>query len=178
MFQTHTIRVFFSVLFSLSLLFGCGTPSDGQREEKTAPATATSNNKPDHENNSSAEDDVLFLVGSYVDNYGTEHTITQQSWTQGTSIFAIKEFSNTEKYVITQNDANNEYNPEKWSRFDWTIKDNTTWYCQTSYDSVTQEEAMALTPADATDPTSAGCSGFSWSKLIPEQGESWRWVAI
>ena len=153
------------------MLFGCGSAADEQQEEENPSASAeTSINQPNQQNNSSAENDVLFLIGSYVDNYDTEHTITQQSWTQGNSIFAIKMFSNTEKYVITQNDANNEYNPEQWSRFDWTIKDDTTWFCQTSYDSVTQEDAIGVTPADAADPTSTGCSGFSWSKLIPKEG--------
>jgi hypothetical protein len=115
----------------------------------------------------------LDIAGSYTDPY-TAHEITDETWTQvsdmGTSVFEISQFSNEDGYLIAQNGAVNSYKPGSWSRFDWTEKDGSLWYCQTVYDAETEQDALDAEPADDSDPASGGCGedNFPWSKLKPE----------
>jgi len=117
----------------------------------------------------------LEIAGTYSDDFQGSHQITGDSWTQvyesGTSVFNISQFSNEEGYLIAQNDADNEFNPELWSRFDWTEKDGTLWYCQSVYDAESEQEALDADPADDSDPANSGCGGFAWSELKPPSYE-------
>ena len=107
----------------------------------------------------------LAIQGQYVDVYETSHEITESTWTQGESVFQISQFSNDTKMVIAQNDSGNEYNPNLWSRFDWTENADGLWYCQTAYDAATEEDAMNTAAADPSDPATTGCSSFPWTML-------------
>ena len=114
---------------------------------------------------------VFDLVGEYIDNYDTRHTITYNSWTQGmgdtASLFHISQYDNDAMWMVAQNDSENAWSADLWSRFDWTWHEGELWYCQTTYDAATEDDALAATAADATDPAAGGCNGFSWSKLMP-----------
>jgi hypothetical protein len=107
----------------------------------------------------------LSIQGEYVDNYGTDHMITQSTWVSGSSMFAITYVSNEDQMLVAQNDSGNGYYPDLWSRFDWTENEDGLWYCQTAYGAESEEAAMNTEAADASDPANSGCSGFSWSKL-------------
>jgi hypothetical protein len=108
------------------------------------------------------------IVGSYTDTYGTSHTITESMWTQnmdgGVSVFHITQYSNDERFLVAQADPANAYNPNLWSRFDWTEKEDKLYYCQSIYDASTEDAALKAKPADSTD-LDKGCAGFSWSEL-------------
>ncbi len=110
------------------------------------------------------------LVGSYTDDYDGGHIITNQSWTMsgfGASTFELMEFSNQDGWILAQNGADNDYNPGRFSRFDWTTDEqDSLWYCQTAYDAETLEDARAAQPADRED-LDTGCGGFAWSRLQP-----------
>ncbi|RME27384.1 MAG: hypothetical protein D6806_04725 [Deltaproteobacteria bacterium] len=117
--------------------------------------------------------DKLEIAGTYTDDWQTTHTVTETTWTMhaegmSDSVFHIVAYDNDADYLVAQNDSNNEYNPDKWSRFDWTEKDGALYYCQAAFDADTQEAATANTSADRNDLES-GCGGFSWSKLTPAQ---------
>lgn len=108
----------------------------------------------------------LAIQGQYVDSFGNNHEITQDTWTNGDSTFAITQFSNDTQMVIAQNGSANEYNPDQWSRFDWTENADGLWYCQSAYGADTEEAAMNTAAADATDPATTGCGGtFEWTKM-------------
>ncbi len=99
-----------------------------------------------------------------MDEWDGSHTVHAWKWTSASSSFHITQYSNTESYALAQNDALNEWNPELWSRFDWTWDtEGALYYCQSAYAAETEEEAIAAA-ADNQDLV-AGCSGFSWSKL-------------
>jgi hypothetical protein len=118
----------------------------------------------------------LEIIGSYVDDYGFDHEITQTEWETMGSVFHITQFSNADDYAVAQNDAANAYNPNLWSRFDWTRDANgDLFYCQISYDAATEAAALAATGADRGD-LSAGCSGFAWSKLSEPLEIRGNWV--
>lgn len=110
--------------------------------------------------------ETLEIVGDYVDDFMTEHSITESNWAFSGSIFAIAEFDNDAMYVIAQNGPDNMYNPDLWSRFDWAWDGEQLYYCQSVYDGPTVEDARAG-GADASD-LAMGCGGFAWSMLTPQ----------
>ena len=106
----------------------------------------------------------LELIGDWVDDFGGTHSITAETWTMGDSVFAITQFDNDASWLVAQNDANNPFNPDLWSRMDWSADGADYWFCQTVFDGADEAAALGATPADSSD-LSAGCGGFSWSLL-------------
>jgi hypothetical protein len=112
-------------------------------------------------------EDTLSIVGDYIDDFMTEHSITETQWSFAGSVFAIVEYDNDGMYIIAQNDEANEYFPGLWSRFDWTWDGEQLYYCQHVYDGMNIEDARASS-ADPNDlATGCGADGFSWSMLNP-----------
>ncbi len=114
---------------------------------------------------------AIEIGGVNVDEWATEHTITDYAWTQtssfGSSIYNITQFDNAGNWVIAQNDASNSLNPSLWSRLDWTWYMDAWYVCQTVYGAATEQSALDTPAADSTDPTTGGCGGFTWSLLTP-----------
>ncbi len=111
----------------------------------------------------------LEIIGSYVDNYGGDHEITQIGWSMVIGVyellFHITYIDNQSQFLVAHNDGNNEFSPNLWSRFDWTRHAGSLWYCQIAFDVANESDARAATGADRTDPTTGGCGGGSWSRL-------------
>jgi hypothetical protein len=118
------------------------------------------------------------LAGEWMDNYGMNHSLTSDQWTQWiagypeyTYRFDLSQTSNEEGWVTAENHADNPTGAGEWSRFDWTWFDAgdglELWYCQTVFDADTEEDALAAGRADASDPANGGCGGNAWSKLTP-----------
>ena len=113
--------------------------------------------------------DELSIVGTWDDGYGGTYEITSETITNWGSVYHITQYSNDGMYIIAENDENNGYNPSLWSRFDWTLDAESNLYlCQTAYDAASEEDALAVEAADATDPVNSGCGGFSWSALTAQ----------
>jgi hypothetical protein len=108
--------------------------------------------------------DALEIAGTYVDNWGMDHEVTQTTWTTMGSSFAIAQYSNAEDWLVAHNAASNAYNPDLWSRFDWTVASDTLYYCQTAFDAADEAAALATAPADRAD-LETGCGGYGWSRL-------------
>lgn len=111
--------------------------------------------------------EYLEIAGEYSDNYGGEQIIGSSIWNQGAMMgkFNISSWDNNSNFLVAQNDSSNGFNPDKYSRFDWTFDGTDIYFCQTVYDKETAQDAIDATPANSTD-LDAGCSGFSWNKLI------------
>ena len=106
----------------------------------------------------------IAVAGTWSDNWGGEHTITNDAWVSGGSSFALSAYDNDLGYAIAQNGSENAWSPNLWSRFDWGWQDGELLYCQTAYDAATEADALATPAADLTNPA-GGCNGFSWSVL-------------
>jgi len=107
---------------------------------------------------------ALEIEGEWTDNWGSAHDISQTVWSTMGSDFFISQYSNVEAFLLAQNDSANEYNPDLWSRFDWFYdSDGELLYCQSTYDAVDEDAALAAS-ADRAD-IDAGCGGFAWSVL-------------
>ncbi|MFT4979505.1 MAG: hypothetical protein ACI8S6_005416, partial [Myxococcota bacterium] len=108
----------------------------------------------------------LSINGTWTDGWGGGHIVTAWAWTSGESGYSITESSDDEGWIVAQNGTDNSWNPELWSRFDWTWHtDGTLYFCQTAYAAATEADARATPAADATDPTASGCGSFSWTSL-------------
>ena len=69
------------------------------------------------------------------------------------------------QYVIAQNSPDDLYNPDLWSKYNWTVDaEGIIYYCQITFGEATEDDALAVADADAGD-LAAGCSGFGWSAL-------------
>lgn len=112
---------------------------------------------------------ALEIIGNYVDNYDTSHTITETTWSDSwDNSFAITQYDNDANWLIAQNASTNSYNPDLWSTFQWTNNEaGTLFYCQSVFDAATEEDAKANASADGSD-LDTGCAGFAWSTLTPE----------
>ena len=110
--------------------------------------------------------EILGEHQSGTDPYITDHVISFTKWDQGEMMgaFNFKARYNSQKLAIAQNDSGNGYNPDKWSRFDWTVSEGKTYFCQTVYDAARFEDAYSAIPADSGD-LSTGCGGFGWSEF-------------
>ncbi len=109
------------------------------------------------------------LEGTWTDGFGGGHTITESTWTENgtgyTNIFHIQTLDNDAMYLTAQNDSSNGYNPDLFSKFNWTMDDDGAYhFCQAAYDAASETAAMDATDADDSD-LAAGCGGFGWSSL-------------
>ncbi len=140
----------------LPLLVACSTaPTDtGDTGEDTDTGGDTDTGEPA----------PIVVAGSWVDNWGGSHLVDSTSWQNDGSVYAITQYDNTMGYAIAQNGADNAWNPNLWSRFDWGWVEGELIYCQTAYAAATEGEAMGTPPADLSSPGS-GCGGYSWSVL-------------
>ncbi len=114
---------------------------------------------------------TLEIAGTYGDDFGGTHEITQTTWTTsgyGTSIFHIAVYDNNRDFLAAQNDGGNEWSPGLFSRFDWNSVQNVLYFCQTVFSAETLAEAEAADITDRSDPANGGCGGFPWSKLSPQ----------
>ena len=187
----------------LFLLFACGEKEedtgidvdDTGVEDTDTEDTSDTEDTEDTEDTSDTEDtedthtdpEELAYIGTYTDSWGGEQTIAADTWTSGSLLFHISQFSNNDGFIIAQNDseARSQYCSDwtlytqedceaagetwtdladKWSRFDIASDaDGGLHYCQITYDAETEEDAMAVS-ADAND-LAAGCNGFGWSEI-------------
>ncbi|MBI4817846.1 MAG: hypothetical protein HY791_16415 [Deltaproteobacteria bacterium] len=111
----------------------------------------------------------LEIEGRYTDGFGGHHVFTSTSWWNDGSSYAITQYSNADDSFVAQNAADHPFNPNKWSRVDWTTAASVLYYCQSAYDAADEAAALATARPPATDPATSGCGGaFPWSALTPD----------
>ena len=73
--------------------------------------------------------------------------------------------------AVVQLPEDDEFNPNKYSRYVWTEPTNESfYYCTVDFGLETLDEAlMSTTQADPSDPETGGCGGFAWTKLVRAQ---------
>lgn len=110
----------------------------------------------------------LEIAGDYTDEWGSAHTITEETWrVDWPAEFHVVSYDNHEGVVIAHNDADNAFNPDQFSRLDWTFVDGDLFYCQTAYDAASAEDAQGTARADESDPAAGGCGPGPWTNLTP-----------
>ena len=185
---------FLTLLLTVGLVAGCGNPSDdddsaaGDDDDSTAGDDDDSTAGDDDDSTAGDDDDSaagddddsaagddddsaadsLEIIGVWDTSLGPQ-TITESTWSSGSSIWHISQYDNAADYLVAQNDANNAWSASLWSRFDWHWDSSgQLWYCQTCYNCADEAAALATAAADSSDPATAGCSTFPWSSLTPQ----------
>lgn len=127
----------------------------------------------DSSDQSDESDQILKIIGKYSDSWGGAHIISNTVWDQGGMMgrFNIIHFDNESEFIIAQNDSNNEFSADLWSRMDWTYSASELYFCQIVFDAETEQAALEADSADRED-MDGGCNGFGWTKLdeVVEEG--------
>ncbi len=114
------------------------------------------------------------LAGTWVDTFGTTHTITEDAWVQTAmgqdSTFDFVAIDTDLRQILAQNSPANPFNPSLFSRFDWVVDGEDIFVCQAAFDAASAQDAAAVAPSDDSDPLNGGCGGmFPWTQLLPEE---------
>lgn len=106
------------------------------------------------------------LIGEYDNDFGGEEIITAHAWNEST----IAAYDNDGNEVYLQLPADDTYNPSKFTKVVYTEPvAGAFYYCWVAYGLETLAAAQASTAtADATDPATSGCAGFSWTRATPQ----------
>ena len=144
-----------------------GTDVEDTDTEETEETEETEDTENTDDTEDTAPPETLDLIGTYTDSWGGTQTVTDDTWSTGSgSLYHISQFDNDAGSIVAQNDSGNSYNPDLFSKFEWTMDNDGLYYCQSAYNAATEEDAMNAA-ADATDLTT-GCGGFGWSSLTAE----------
>jgi hypothetical protein len=107
----------------------------------------------------------LPISGRWVDEYTGTHVIDAWRWTTEYGVYHVGERDSVMGWLVAQNDANNSYNPDLWSKFEWTYDlSGVLYYCQSAYDQPDEASAVSAPNADMNDLVT-GCFGFSWTSM-------------
>lgn len=112
-----------------------------------------------------------FLVGVWEDDYGSQHTVTEQAWTHHpASRYDIIAWYPAQQFLIARNAENNPGEAGLYTRIDWMpladILPYTWAFCLSTYDAPSAEAAGAVTIANRDTPRT-GCNGFPFSRMKP-----------
>jgi hypothetical protein len=161
-FDTRNFR-FAIAITVLVALASCTDDAPGMEEETSSETGTETETETETE---TGDEMMLAIVGSYTDDFGDMHTISETEWTNSAGSFAIAQYDNDEMWLVAQNAETNMFSPGLWSRFDWAWDGEQLYYCQSVFDGATIEAALAGS-ANADDLT-MGCGGFPWSQLTPQ----------
>ena len=108
---------------------------------------------------------ALEIRGSWASEWGSE-SISSHMWQTA----AVVEYDNEANVALTQMPPDDEYNPNQFSKLVWTeVEAGAFYYCTVAYGQETLEDARgAEDTADRDDLDGAGCGGFPWTELSPE----------
>lgn len=176
----RTIRILVSASFALALAAcssttassstdttssadtALGADSTGGQDSGSGADTAT----PDAVSSDTAADVTaapVSIAGTWSSNFGGYEEITDKAWND----MALTKLDTAKRVAITQNPANDKYNPNKFNKIVFTApKDGSFYYCYADYGKGSAALAEASTAtADDSAPDKGGCGGFSWTKL-------------
>lgn len=115
------------------------------------------------DNNATTDQGALEIEGQWASSFGGTEAIGSGKWLN----MEVVEYSNADNWIVTQNAADDQYNPSKFNRIVWTEpKDGSFYYCFVAFGLDSADAAKNSTKtADSADPANSGCGDFSWTKL-------------
>lgn len=161
------MKFFLFLSFFTFFIFSCDGNKTETVDAETGDETAEESDDENDDSDQVEEIETHELIGMYKDSFDGPHIISNTVWDQGGMMgrFNIEFFDSEQLYIIAQNSSNNAWNPDKWSRFDYFIKEGKKYFCQTAYDLETMEDAKETAPAENGNLES-GCNGFNWTELL------------
>jgi len=110
----------------------------------------------------------LYTGGTFNEryNWGLNHSITDDSWVAWTDEAEPMSWDITQRddeagWLVAENGQDQPVSRGMWSRFDWTVFEDTLYICRTITAEGDEEDALAAEPADSAD-LATGCKGGAW----------------
>jgi hypothetical protein len=106
------------------------------------------------------------MKGTWLTNYGSYITVTNEAWYSGTSsIYAIEAYTNAK--ILAENGATNAYNPGKYTLTDFHTTVGGFGYCQSIYNGEGAAATLLTSTASIYNGTNAasGCNGFGHTTM-------------
>jgi hypothetical protein len=130
----------------------------------------------------SPDDPPAWLLGTFEDDYGNRHHISENSWVQEPDVrYDIERWMGSREFLVARNGPENEADPGLWTRIDWMPLDSVrpdpddvpstgaawTWgFCLATWNASTLSDARRAGTADRSAPRT-GCGGFPFSRMRP-----------
>lgn len=109
--------------------------------------------------------DPLPVSNDWIDEYLIEHSVNAWKWETPYGKYFISQADTVNSFVVAQNAPTNGYNPNLWSKIQWTTdQDGANYYCQIAFDAADEQAALDTPAADAGDLTT-GCNTNPWSQM-------------
>lgn len=108
-------------------------------------------------------DNSLMLVGTWEDVFGDVHVVTESTWQNPTGLFHIAEYQNSLGRIVARNDAENPFNANKYSVFEWLTRDAQQFFCQSGLEANSLEDARLIEAN--RDDLETGCRGQGWKRF-------------
>jgi len=108
------------------------------------------------------------IKGSYTDNYDGKPEVGTFKWDTA----AVIDSDNNENWAIVQLPKDDEFNPEKFSKYVWTEpgEDGTFFVCTVDFGKDSYDDAFNTDKkADDSDPAKSGCGDYAWTEFTPAQ---------
>jgi len=108
------------------------------------------------------------LIGNWKTNYDQKITISATEWKVGDKTPAKIE-AYGDGFILYQNPADDQYNPNKWSLINWHKVGNDWAYCTSVFNGATAVAALTKDVSAIYDKTNAatGCNGFPFTISSP-----------
>lgn len=158
-----TLRSLLLVLLAVALVGGtaCGDEETNDDPVENNQQTDTGQNEEEEETK-----DEFALVGIWGTTYSLTETITETHWDKA----KIVEFDNAERWVITQNAADEDLIANKFNKIVWTpLNRGVTYYCMVEIGRNLLEQVKdSKVKADSSEPEKGGCpegTSQTWTKL-------------
>lgn len=110
------------------------------------------------------------LLGSFVDDYDIEYTITKNYWEMKPGIrYNIIRWNTAEQFILAKNDPSNPTAAGRFTRIDYMLLEVNQspylWgFCLSAYDAESLEQAKQVATADRNHPRQ-GCNGYPFSRM-------------
>ena len=121
------------------------------------------------------KDAPSYMMGSFQDDYGNNFEISDSLFFQKPgSRYHVLKWNVDEQYLLAQNDVDNPYDINLFTRIDWMKFEDMepyTWgFCISAYKEASLEAAAAVQVVDRTTPIT-GCNGLPFSRMKSANGE-------
>ena len=89
---------------------------------------------------------ALTALDAIVELSQTQWALALKQWEKAQTLLNQGHISQADYdagWVIAQNDSGNSYNPDLWSKFEWTSNNGEWYYCQSAYAEASEADAIA-----------------------------------
>jgi hypothetical protein len=160
-FDLKSSLLFLSLIAFLATgALACGELDvEEEGENQSSEKDENQNNDEKQNNQSEAEIEV---AGEWENQFGEIEVIDDERW----DFMHLVDFENDQRWAVTQNPDDDEWNPSAYNRLVWTpIEDDVFYYCTVDFGLETEEEAQLSDASADEEDLDGGCGGFAWTEM-------------